>query len=167
MEAALLIMESFAGFEHKYSYTLVGHSGDSAAIPLVPYDSPPKTRKERLKVLQTMYAHSQYCSSGDYTVEAIQQAVKDVTATEADDYFVFAVSDANLQRYGILPETLAKVMTRDERVSTYCIFIASLADEATRVMARLPAGHAFFCHETSTLPSMFRTIFTSSSLIKS
>lgn len=73
METCLLIMESFTGFESKFSWTIVGHSGDGPAIPLVEYGKPPQTRKERLKVLQRMYAHSQYCASGDYTLEAIQQ----------------------------------------------------------------------------------------------
>jgi hypothetical protein len=60
LEATLLIMDAFDGFDHKFSYSIVGHSGDSPRIPLVEYNQPPKSRKEKLQVLQTMYAHSQY-----------------------------------------------------------------------------------------------------------
>jgi hypothetical protein len=56
-------------------------------------------------------------------------AVKEVADVEADDYFVFAVSDANLSRYGIAPDALGKALVKDERVNAYCIFIASLQDE--------------------------------------
>jgi hypothetical protein len=57
-------MEGLAGFEHKYQWSIVGHSGDGAAIPLVSYENPPRTQADRLKILMTMQAHSQYCSSG-------------------------------------------------------------------------------------------------------
>ena len=36
--------------------------------------------------------------SGDHTVEAVQDAVSGITNEEGDDYFVLAVSDANLRR---------------------------------------------------------------------
>jgi hypothetical protein len=49
----------------------------------------------------------QYCMSGDETLGATAQAIKDVAAqTPADARYVFMVSDANLRRYGISPATL-------------------------------------------------------------
>lgn len=78
METALLMMEALEGFEHKFSYCMVGHSGDGPVVPLVDYGQPPKDRKERLKVLQRMFAHAQYCMSGDFTLEALQRGVEDV-----------------------------------------------------------------------------------------
>ena len=45
-----------------------------------------------------------HCSSGDHTAKAIRDGVRRVTAAGADDYFVFVVSDANLDRYGIHPK---------------------------------------------------------------
>jgi hypothetical protein len=48
------------------------------------------------------------------------QAVERVLEAEGDDYFVFALSDANLSRYGIKPESL-------NAVRTLCrLFISSL-----------------------------------------
>lgn len=45
--------------------------------------------------------------SGDETLGATAQAIKDVAAqTPADARYVFMVSDANLRRYGISPATL-------------------------------------------------------------
>ncbi len=75
LQVTAMIMESLQGFEQKFSYSIVGHSGDSPEIPLVEYDKPPKNAKERLQVLEKMSAHSQYCSSGDTTVQATQWAV--------------------------------------------------------------------------------------------
>ena len=165
LEATLLIMEALEGFENKYSYTIVGHSGDSASVPFVPYDSPPRTRKDRLKVLQRMYAHSQYCSSGDTTIEAIRAGIKQVTEAPADDYLTIIVSDANMRRYGIAPHHLASSLTIDARVNAYIVFIATLQDEVHTLMPSMPPGRAFFCQETSQLPNTMRTILTSSNVI--
>lgn len=56
----LMIMEAFKGYEYKYHISIVGHSGDSAEIPLVNYGKIPENRKERLKILYEMAAHSEY-----------------------------------------------------------------------------------------------------------
>ncbi|RLN52820.1 hypothetical protein BBJ29_000770 [Phytophthora kernoviae] len=100
LETSLMIMESFAGFERELDYCIMGHSGDSPEIPFVEFGAPPKDRKERLRVLQKMVAHTQYCRSGDHTVEAVERGVQRVAALEGDDRFVFVVSDANLERTG-------------------------------------------------------------------
>lgn len=50
LETSLMIMESFAGFESKFDYCIMGHSGDSPDIPFVNFGEPPTDRKERLKV---------------------------------------------------------------------------------------------------------------------
>lgn len=50
-------------------------SGESPSIPIVPLGKPPKTIKEKLKVLEIMDSHAQYCPTGDSTVEATAKAV--------------------------------------------------------------------------------------------
>jgi hypothetical protein len=165
LEAALLIMESLDGFEHKYSYTICGHSGDAASVPFVPYGSAPKSRKERLQVLQRMYAHSQYCSSGDHTLEAVREAIAAVVKEDADDFLVLVLSDANLRRYAIPPAALARELQADPRVQAFILFIASLEDEVSRIMPAMPPGRAFFCTETSQLPTMFRSVLAASDII--
>lgn len=52
-------MESLQSLGDKYVYDIVGHSGDSECIPFVLPKQPPKDEMERLKVLQSMSAHSQ------------------------------------------------------------------------------------------------------------
>lgn len=74
-----------------------------------------------------MHAHSQFCMSGDYTLEAT-----DLAQEEADEHFLVVLSDANLERYGIRPERLANVLTSDPQVSAFVIFIGSLGDQAQR-----------------------------------
>jgi hypothetical protein len=87
-----------------YSY-LLWHFID---ISLVPFSKPPTTLKEEFQVMERMVAHSQFCSSGDNTLEGTEVAIKDVASREGDEHFVFVVSDANLARYGINPKQFAK-----------------------------------------------------------
>ncbi|KAH7478903.1 hypothetical protein KRP22_011039 [Phytophthora ramorum] len=161
LETSLMIMESFAGFERELDYCIMGHSGDSPEIPFVEFGAPPKDRKERLRVLQKMAAHTQYCQSGDHTVEAVERGVKRVAALEGDDRFVFVVSDANLERYGIEPGYLGRKLLAEPGVQAHALFIASFADEAERIRRELPAGRGHVCLDTSDLPRMFKQIFTS------
>ena len=96
-------MESFEGYQTKFDYSIVGHSGDSSCIELVSFGRPPKNELEKMQILQKMLAHSQYCQSGDFTLEAMGRAITDVTdgLSENDgSSIVIGVSDANLERYG-------------------------------------------------------------------
>ena len=64
LEVALMMMESFRGFEHKFAYSIIGHSGDGANIEFVVPGKYPKTEKEEFEIINKMRAHSQYCLSG-------------------------------------------------------------------------------------------------------
>jgi len=115
-------MEALEGFDAKFEYALVGHSGDGPTIPFVPFGDPPPDRKARLAVLEKMVAHSQFCWSGDHTVEAAAAAVAAVQdrsrSEDGDDggdgnsgkNFVFLLSDANLGRYRIDPRDLSDAL---------------------------------------------------------
>jgi len=103
LEAVVLIMESFEGFSDKITYTIVGHSGDEVELPLVSKDKPPANRSERFKILQRIVAHTQYCSSGDNTLEATARAISKVADEDADERFVFVITDANFERHRISP----------------------------------------------------------------
>jgi hypothetical protein len=92
------VVEALAGFEHKYAYSIVGHSGSGDSIMFVDWNKPPRSDEERLALAQAMYSHSRGCVSGDNTVSAAKKAVTAVTSEEGDDYFVFLLSDANLVR---------------------------------------------------------------------
>ena len=82
--------------------------------------------------LQTLHAHAQFCISGDHTLEATKDAIKKLADEEADEHFVIVLSDANLDRYGIRPQRFAEILTSDEKVNAYVIFIGSLGNQATR-----------------------------------
>jgi hypothetical protein len=69
----------------------------------VSFGKPPATVKERYAVVKKMIAHSEYCQSGDNSLEGTVRAVKAVVEEEADDYFVLVVSDANLSRWVLPP----------------------------------------------------------------
>jgi len=154
----VMIMESFHGFEHKYDYSIVGQDGESAAIPFVDWGKPPKTKKDRLKIIEMMYWNASFCTSGDHTLAATHHAIQEVLAEQGDDYFVFVLSDANLGFYGINDKTLASVMLSDKRVNTYAIFIAG-EKNATNLTRSLPLGHGYVCLDTSKLPKIFKEIF--------
>ncbi|RLN95927.1 hypothetical protein BBJ28_00014037, partial [Nothophytophthora sp. Chile5] len=160
LETSLMIMESFAGFEKELDYCIMGHSGDSPEIPFVAFGAPPPDRKARLQVLQKMVAHTQYCRSGDHTVEAVERGVQRAAALGGDGRFVFVVSDANLERYGIRPRQLGRRLLAEPGVQAHALFIASFADEAERIRRELPAGRGHVCLDTADLPRMFKQIFT-------
>jgi hypothetical protein len=54
IDTVLLVIESLRGFETKFEYSLVGHSGDQCDILLADYGQPPSTTGEKLKILQTL-----------------------------------------------------------------------------------------------------------------
>lgn len=64
MEVALMLMEAFRGFESKFAYRIIGHSGDGANIEFVTPANYPKTEKDEFDIISKMRAHSQYCLSG-------------------------------------------------------------------------------------------------------
>ncbi|CAG8748557.1 44625_t:CDS:10, partial [Gigaspora margarita] len=171
MEVALMIMESFKSFEHKFQYQIFGHSGDSPNIEFVKKGEYPRTEKETFKVLSRMHAHSQFCLSGDETsfcnidntMSAVTHAIKDITKEAADDYFVIVLSDANIQQYKINPEDIAKALKEDERVNSFIIFIGSLQDQAEKLKKSL-GSHAHICLNNKDLPQIMKSIFLASML---
>eukprot|EP00057_Strongylocentrotus_purpuratus_P016489 XP_011670963.1 PREDICTED: von Willebrand factor A domain-containing protein 8 [Strongylocentrotus purpuratus] len=164
LQAICMAMEAFEGYEEKFAYDIVGHSGETCDEIFLKSDKVPKNNNERLKVLRNLHAHAQFCLSGDNTVEAAKTAIEDITKEEADEYFVIILSDANLDRYGISPKVLSRVMQQDEDVNAYAIFIGSIGDQAGRLVRNLPAGHGFVCMDTKTIPQIMQQIFTSTML---
>ncbi|XP_025079335.1 von Willebrand factor A domain-containing protein 8-like isoform X2 [Pomacea canaliculata] len=164
MEATLMMMEAFENYENKIKYDIYGHSGETSAEPIVKADKPPKNNKERLNVLKTMHAHSQFCISGDNTLEAVKDAIEKIGEEEADEHFVILLSDANFDRYGIRPSRFGEILTSNEDVNAYAIFIGSLGDQAVRLNKQLPMGHSYVCMDTRNLPMILQQIFTSTML---
>lgn len=166
LETTLMVMESFTTeFKEKFEYQIVGHSGDGPDHDLVHFDAPPQNEKERLRVIEKMVARSQFCMSGDHTVEALELAVDEACDEMKgdDNSIVVLISDANLRRYAIPPAELANQMTRASRanVSAYAIFIASIGDEAERLRRELPHGNGFVCLDTADVPVLMQKIFAS------
>ncbi|KAJ1114524.1 hypothetical protein NDU88_002760 [Pleurodeles waltl] len=164
MEAVCMVMEAFESYEHKFKYDIFGHSGDGFNIELVRSDKVPKNNKERLAIMKTMHAHSQFCMSGDYTLEATEHAIRETAKEEADEYFVIVMSDANLERYGIPPSKFAQSLTTNPQVNAFAIFIGSLGDQAERLQRTLPAGRSFVAMDTKQIPQILQQIFTSTLL---
>lgn len=165
MESVLMVMESFGGYENKIVYDIVGHSGDGYNIRFVETGKAPKNEAERLQVLHTLVAHSQFCSSGDHTFEATRQAIKDLAKEEADDYFVVVLSDANFDRYGLSPRNFSRIMTdTDKKVNVFCLFIGTLGNQAIHLKNNLPANKAFICMNTNDIPKIMQQIFQSAML---
>lgn len=161
MEASIFIFESFAGFEHKYEYSMVGHSGTGPeAELLVPWGKPPRNPKEQLAIVKQMAAHAQYSHSGDHTLQATDRAIKDVLHKAGDEYYVFVVSDADLGRYGISPSSWNKILMQDKRVNAYVILISSNTDEAETIKSGLTPGHGFVCDHNDLLAVTFKQVFS-------
>ncbi|XP_067669611.1 von Willebrand factor A domain-containing protein 8-like [Haliotis asinina] len=164
MEATLMVMEAFEKYEDKFKYDIYGHSGEDYRVEFVNADKPPTNNRERLNVLKLMHAHSQFCLSGDNTLEATKDAIKVIGNEEADEHFVLLLSDANFDRYGIRPSRFAEILNSNEDVNAYAIFIGSLGDQAVRLTKQLPMGHAYVCMDNKNLPQILQQIFTSTML---
>lgn len=164
LEAVVMVMEAFHGFESRFQYDIVGHSGESHCIPFVDKSQPPADQKQRLNILRIMHAHAQFCMSGDYTLEATEYAVKKIAEEDCDEAIVIVLSDANLSRYAIPPREFSAMLTCDPRVEAYAIFIGSLGNQAEKLCNALPAGKGYVCLDLKNLPHILQTIFTSSML---
>ena len=158
LESGVMIMEALVGFEHKYSYAIVGHSGESGEVPFVAFDAPPRDRRERLLVLKRMYTHSEYCTSGDHTLDGLETGVQRVLEAEADDYFVVVVSDANIVGYGLEADRLRAAILREPRVHCSVLFLALSGTAAETLTSAMPPGHAHICLDTAELPSALKRI---------
>lgn len=117
MAAVLLFMEALEGHSTKWRYDVIGHSGETLNLELVSSERPPKDDKQRFEVLLNMHAHSQFCMSGDHTLEATKQSIASLSeATDIDEAFVILLSDANLDRYGIPANHLAQSLAATDNV---------------------------------------------------
>ncbi|KAL7742632.1 hypothetical protein ACLKA6_002000 [Drosophila palustris] len=166
LEAVVMVMEAFQGYENKIIYDIVGHSGEGWELPFVNLGSAPKNDKERFEVIRLMHAHSQFCWSGDSTVKAAREACSTLSTEENyGNGIVVVLSDANLARYGIHPKDLAQALKRGEpKVKGFVIFIGSLAEEAELIMTEMPDGQSYVCMDLTNLPQILKQIFTSSLL---
>ncbi|CAL1547451.1 unnamed protein product [Lymnaea stagnalis] len=164
MEAVLMVMEAFETYEEKFKYDIYGHSGETYMEEFVKVDKPPKDNKERLNVLKLMLAHAQFCISGDHTLEAAKHHIGAIAKEEADEHFVILLSDANFDRYGIRPSRFGEILTSNEDVNAFAIFVGSLGDQAIRLNKQLPMGHSYVCMDTKNLPQILQQIFASTLL---
>ncbi len=73
---------------------------------------------------------------------------------------VIAISDANLERYGIHPRELRRAMESSSNTKAFCVFIASFGDEAELIKRELPVGRGFVCMDSGDLPAIVRNILT-------
>merc|ERR1719464_1745928 len=153
----LKVLEALEGYTERIKYDIVGHSGEDNDVPFVPILKAPENDMERLKVMKEMMAHSQFCMSGDHTLSASVLAINEAGLV-ADD------SDANFDRYGIRPESIGKILNRNENVNAYMVFIGSLGNQADQISKRLPSGKSFVCLDTKKLPEILQTIFTAAML---
>merc|ERR550514_87781 len=101
--------------------------------------------------------------SGDNTLAATLRAVAKIADEEADDRFVFVVSDANLAQYGVSPKVMAKALQQDDRVNVYAFFIAG-AEQAEEVRRAAPPGKVYTILDPREFPVVFRKIFSSAVL---
>ena len=142
---------------------MVGHSGNGPeAEQLIRWGEPPQGAKARLKMLQRMAAHTQFCHPGDYTYEASAAAIREIEGRPADERFVFVISDADLKRYGKRPDEWNRILTSQPSVGAYAILIASNEAEADSIHAALAPGRGHVCTDTAALAATFERIFAAS-----
>ena len=123
---------------------------------------PPPPTHTRSRLLRGRAAHTQYCHPGDATYEATSLAIKNAASRQADERFVFVVSDADLARYGKHPEEWNRILTGEPSVKAYAVLIGNAEQEADRISAALDPGKGYMCTNTADLASTFERIFQSS-----
>lgn len=52
-----MVMEAFSGYEGKFQYDIVGHSGDDYRIAFVDRTQPPTDNKQRLEVIKARFIY--------------------------------------------------------------------------------------------------------------
>ena len=156
LQSAVMIMESFKGFENKYEYSILGHSGDTDDLVLAREGVQPANDRERLLVVRKMNAHTEICDSGDNTLRACQKAIQQIVERDADEHVVFLLSDANLDQYGIGSDDLIRLLNQDKRVRVFILFIGSIGDQAIRLAEACPAGQVFVALDTKEIPKILK-----------
>jgi len=162
LEAAVMVMEGFKGYEHKFAWRFRGHSGSTDDLVFVHENKYPADDVARLEVLRRMNLHADTCGSGDNTLESTKRAIAEIVKEPADEYFVILFSDANLEQYSIKPSDLKALLEADERVNLYIIFIGSMGQQAQRLKAELPGDRVFVTLSSSAIPGVLKRIFLSS-----
>eukprot|EP00913_Durusdinium_trenchii_P006748 g6344.t1 len=105
-------------------------------------------RLDRLCATMVMIMESLCGLEHKYIYEIIGHSGESEPGHDADDYFVFLISDANLRGYGISAEDLAMALTGEVKVNAHAIFIAE-PDAAEEMRRCMPQGHAHLVMETS------------------
>ena len=150
----------------RFQYDIVGHSGDGPEMAFTAPDKPPTNEKQKFDVIKKMFLQSQFCYSGDFTLEALETAITKISKeSDVDERIVIVLSDANLDRYGIKPHHLAKRLEADPNVHAFVVLVGSLGSQADKLVNALPAGKAFYASDTAQLPHIIQSIFAST-LIK-
>lgn len=62
LEACVMVMEAFSGYEGKFQYDIVGHSGDDYRIAFVDRAQPPTDNKRRLEVVKVRLIYIRFPS---------------------------------------------------------------------------------------------------------
>lgn len=159
-EALVFIFESLSGFSQKYDFMISGYSSGGYDHVFVPWGRPPRTSMQRLSVLEKMVQHTHSCPPGDGTLSATEWAIQEVRKREADEYFVFIISDAELQRYSIAPEEWNKLLMVDPLVNAYAIIISMSSNETQMFLDGIDAGHGFACEQQNELAGIFKKVFS-------
>ena len=172
LEAVLLVLESMpsdgvgqsSSSPSSLEYAITGHSGDSPDITFLDWnDTKPTNEAERYQVLEQMVAHSQFCLSGDHTCAALDLAIQKAAADkdEHEEAFVFLISDANFERYGITPKKIASILEKEPKVHAHLILLASFGSEAQEIKQMLQ-DKVSICMTTNELPKVFESLLGAS-----
>jgi len=186
LETVLMLMEGLAALPADCSveWALTGHSGDSPEIRLLDFADPrPRDERERYAILERIVSHAQFCLSGDCTLQGLRMAIAHTLKADhpssasasgqegaADiEGHVFALSDANFERYGIAKSAVSKVLLDSPSPSAaggnagaastlraHLVLVASRDGEAEELARAYPANVALAL-DSADVPKIFKT----------
>lgn len=163
VDAVVMLIESLGPFQHKFSVSMVCHSGSGPSIPLIPFGQWPSSESDKKAICSRVTGLARGAVTGDSTMEAARQGIEAVYADgreNADDYFCILISDCNLGRYNINPHDLGNILTGNAAVNAHCIFIAE-PQAAEWLKGQLPLGHSHTCMKPADLPKTIADILSS------
>ena len=158
-EGAAMVMEALSGFEHKFDYKMVGHSGSGPDMPLVEFGQPPANEAERYEVLKKMVSHAGSCSTGDASLDSTRMAVQARVRLSFPVCGGFARAPraaaggpaaSHVERIGQISKNVGRIQGTSTNRSEFCTNFARTVHEFCTNFARVLREFCANCPRIST-----------------
>ena len=189
LETVLMLMEGLAALpaDCPVEWAITGHSGNSPEIRLLDFTDPrPADERQRFAILERIVSHAQFCMSGDCTLQGLKMAIAHTLKVDHAPSFaqaqaqaqaqanrqlegadieghVFALSDANFERYGIAKRDVSNILLSTPKAGAgagsslraHLVLVASRDGEAEELARAYPANVSLAL-DSADVPKIFK-----------